>query len=120
MNVLDAHRVDGVLRLGSLKVPVSSEGAAAVAGQSSDMFGVGIRPEHFTVASEGLAGEVSVVEALGSESFVHVRIAHEGEEQLIVARVDGQSEVNRGDTITLAIDGPAHVFGDDGLRISTV
>ena len=119
MNVLDAHRVDGVLRLGSLTVPVAPEGAAAVAGQSSDAFGVGIRPEHLSIASEGLAGEVSVVEALGSESFVHVRIAHEGDEQLIVARVDGQSDINRGDLITLAINGPMHVFGDDGLRIST-
>ncbi|MFK7916964.1 MAG: ABC transporter ATP-binding protein [Ilumatobacter sp.] len=117
MNIVDVERVDGVLHLGTLEAPLIASAAAAVGDQGSNDFAVGVRPEHLTLSDDGLAGEVSVVEALGSESFLHVRTQHQGAEQVIVVREDGQSDIGRGDRVHVSINGPIHVFGDDGLRL---
>ena len=58
-----------------------------------------------------------VVEARGSEAFVHVRIPHQGVEGLLVVREDGQTLLDRGDRVTVSIDGPVHVFGSNGDRL---
>lgn len=90
---------------------------SAIADQASDDFAVGIRPEHLILGDEGIAGEVTVVEALGSESFIHVKVLHQGEETLLVVRESGQSDIGRGDHVTISQSGPLHVFGADGERI---
>ena len=118
MNIVDVERVDGGLRIGSLDVPLTPSLAAAVAAQSEPNFSVGVRPEDLSFTNGGLAGEVVVVEALGSESFLHVRTLHQGTEEMIVVREDGQSEIGRGDQVTVSINGPVHVFGSDGERLA--
>jgi len=117
MNIVDVERTDGALRIGSLDVPLAPDVAAAVAAQSAKDFSVGVRPEHLSFTSDGLAGEVVVVEALGSESFIHVRTLHQSVEELIVVREDGQSTIDRGDQVTMTITGPVHVFDNDGERL---
>jgi len=118
MNIVDVERVDGSLKLGSVDVPLTPSLTAAVAEQASSDFSVGVRPEHIAFANDGFVGEVVVVEALGSESFVHVRTHHQGAEEMIVVREDGQSAIDRGDQVTLSITGPVHVFGSDGERLA--
>ncbi|BAN00615.1 ABC transporter ATP-binding protein [Ilumatobacter coccineus] len=117
MNIVDVERDAGALMVGSLTVSLSDAQRAAVAEQPSSSFGVGVRPEHLSLGADGLEGEVVVVEALGSESFLHVKTLHQGEALLLVVREDGQSEVGRGDHVNVSITGPVHLFGDDGERI---
>ncbi|MEL6890316.1 MAG: ABC transporter ATP-binding protein [Actinomycetota bacterium] len=117
MNIVDVERRDGGIFIGSLEVPLGEAESAAVRNDSGGSFAVGVRPEHFAPASSGLVGEVVVVEALGSETFLHVRVHHQGEEITLVVREDGQSDTNRGDTVHLAVGGPVHLFTEDGERL---
>ena len=117
MNLVDVERVDGKLSVGGLAISLDEATAAAVAGQESPDFAVGIRPEHFMLGDDGIPGEVTVVEALGSESFIHVKIAHQGQELVLVVQESGQSDIERGDVVTVNRTGPVHVFGADGERV---
>lgn len=117
MNIVDTERVEGALRLGSIEIPLRPDQDVAVKAQQDSAFAVGVRPEHLVLADGGTAGEVVVVEALGSESFIHVRIRHQDADQLIVVREDGQSAIVRGDQVTVSVSGAVHVFGSDGERL---
>ena len=118
MNIVDVERVDGALSVGTLGFPLTPGLAAAVAAQPDSNFSVGVRPEHLIFSDTGIAGEIVVVEALGSESFLHVRTEHQGVEELLVVREDGQSDIGRGDHVAVSINGPIHVFGSDGERFA--
>jgi len=117
MNIVDVERIDGRLAIGSLPIELTADQTAAASSDDSTDLAVGIRPEHLTLANGGLDGEVSVVEALGSESFLHVRTQHQGEELVLVVREDGQSDITRGDNVSVSIIGPVHLFGGDGERL---
>ena len=52
----------------------------------------GLRPEDLRLGAEGLEGEVTLVERLGSETLVHLRLG----DQLLVARVAGQAPFTHG------------------------
>ena len=79
---------------------------------------VGVRPEQFTVGGGGdvtARGEVSLVEYLGSEVFVHVALPSG---KTVMVKVPGTAQHTAGETIELSIDAQnAHYFGDDKLRI---
>lgn len=60
-----------------------------------------------------------VTEELGSETFIFVELEHLGAPVRLRVRVDADVHVARGDTIRLAVPGPVHLFGTDGLRIRT-
>ena len=119
MNLLDVERTDGAFAIGGHAIPLTEEMAAAAAKVDGSTFGVGIRPEHlkFTSDGTGIAGEVSVVEALGSESFLHVKVQHEGREEVVVVHEAGDTDFGRGDNVTVAVNGPVHVFAPDGERV---
>ena len=74
---------------------------------------VGIRPQHFELASEGEPGVVSgvadVVEHLGNEQMVYVRlpgavVPETVETQGSVVRLPAGAQVNPGDRVTLRVD----------------
>lgn len=69
--------------------------------------------------ASGVDGEVTVVEELGSQSFVHVTVQHQGRDQIIVVRGAGETDVVRGDRVHLKLDGPIHLFDGDGERIGS-
>ena len=119
MNLLDAERTDGGFAIGGHPVPLTEEMAAAAAKVDGSTFGVGVRPEHlnFTSDGTGIAGEVTVVEALGSESFLHVKVQHEGREELLVVHEAGDTEFGRGDHVTVDFNGPIHIFAPDGESV---
>jgi len=127
MNLLDVDRSNGEFRLGDMTVDLAPDIGAAAASIDGTTFGLGIRPEHLTFvssgsdvsASSGIAGEVSVVEALGSESFLHVKVTHEGREELLVVHEAGDTELRRGDRVTIGIDGQVHLFAPDGARVTS-
>jgi multiple sugar transport system ATP-binding protein len=76
----------------------------------------GIRPEHLTVADEGIAGTVAVVEPTGSETHVVLRAG--GRE--VVAMFRDRVAFRPGDALTLAPDaGKVHLFDRaSGVRLA--
>jgi len=119
MNLLDVERTEGEFRLSGELVELTSEMAAAAAAIDGTTFGLGVRPEHlkFTSDDSGIAGEVSVVEALGSESFLHVKVLHEGRDEVLVVHEAGDTQFGRGDHVTISVDGPVHIFAPDGESV---
>ena len=119
MNLLDVNREDGKFRLGGATLEPTAEMASAAAAVNGTTFGVGVRPEHLKFISDGngISGEVSVVEALGSESFLHVKVQHEGREEVLVVHEAGDTDFSRGDRVTIAVDGPIHIFAPDGESV---
>ncbi len=117
MNLVDVEASEGGLMIGPLDVPVEADVAAELASRGSGTYTVGVRPEHLSIGAEGLPGEVTVVEELGSESFLFVNVQHQGEQLQLVVRGDGQTSIGRGDTVHLAFAGPIHVFDAAGERV---
>ena len=77
-----------------------------------------IRPEHIDVVASGgtWEGTVSVSEHLGSDTFLHVKVA--GFEQVLTVRSIGYIAVKHWDKVSLSPRlGELHKFGADGLRI---
>jgi len=78
---------------------------------------LGIRPEHLRVDANNptVMGEVLVVERLGGETYLYVRIA--GGETFIV-QTDGDNRAQVRDHVPIHIDGNlCHLFNADGLAI---
>ena len=117
MNLIDVERVDGTLAIAGVGVELPPGKVAAVAGHPGSTFTVGVRPEHLSLGTEGFAGEVTVVEELGSESFVHVTVHHGGEDIVVVVRDVGDTQADRGDQVHVGVAGPVHLFDADGERV---
>ena len=79
---------------------------------------IGIRPEAFRVAEEGIGLHIAVVEELGADSFLYGTLAssHEDEivsEQQFVARVGARTAPHKGEVVRLAAAPEAvHVFSN--------
>jgi multiple sugar transport system ATP-binding protein len=88
---------------------------------SSGSVTIGVRPENLTIAPDGgIEAEVILVEELGSDAFVHAGVQQGGEEVVLVARVDPRHPPMKGDRISLAPSGTAHVFDTgSGERLSS-
>jgi multiple sugar transport system ATP-binding protein len=99
---------------------VALEGAArdALARAQSRHLTVGIRPEDVRLASDApaaytlrLSGTVDVVEPLGSETYVVLRVADE----LVTARFPPRTRVAPGDVVEVAITPDhLHLFATEG------
>lgn len=79
---------------------------------------VGVRPSQFVLGEggdTGADGEVMLVEYLGSEMFVHVRLESG---RVVMVQAAGNAKYQLGDKVRLGIAREnAHYFGGDGLRI---
>jgi multiple sugar transport system ATP-binding protein len=116
MNMLPGTLEDGELRIGSMSTTV--RGAQGHRGRVV----AGVRPESLTLAGdgEGISGRVTLVEELGSDSYVHVAAELESDPHTIVARLrDDQAVPRRGDQVSLSAAAEAvHLFAvDDGRRL---
>jgi multiple sugar transport system ATP-binding protein len=123
MNFLDVR----VLRCDAHGVTIELPGGdaltlpfAASATKAGEMLTLGIRPEHFVEAcggdiDGGLSGEVMVIEHLGGETLLHLRLKNE-----LVIQVKGSSEstavegqkLNAGFSIR-----HVHLFREDGSAL---
>ncbi|MET0437118.1 MAG: sn-glycerol-3-phosphate ABC transporter ATP-binding protein UgpC [Devosia sp.] len=112
MNVLAATAAGGkvdVAGLGTLPLPSEK--------QAEGKISIGVRPEQVTIGAGELTieGTITLVEYLGSEVFLYVRVAS-GDTLLVQA--PGQSQYKIHDPITLGIDSKeAHYFNGEGLRV---
>jgi multiple sugar transport system ATP-binding protein len=117
MNLRTVPLADGGVRLANrvLPLPPAIRSAAGEAGLSELV--LGMRPEHLHVASTDsrgerngsgeqngsgeLAGEVILVEELGADALLHVRLPEGGSQ--IVARAEGRKPPAPGQKVTLHI-----------------
>jgi multiple sugar transport system ATP-binding protein len=112
MNLLAAKAgADGATH-GTLTVPLTADQRSALT--SADVT-IGVRPEGWTVRTDGADGldvTVAVVEELGSESFLYCTDpAGDGLESQVVARAEGLSSSSPGDRVTLVpAPGRLHLF----------
>ncbi|MEX0427656.1 ABC transporter ATP-binding protein [Nocardioides sp. DS6] len=119
MNLIQAKAADGQAKIGDYLVPVDPAAAAKMAGDIT----VGVRPEAWRLVGPqegGLPVTVTVVEELGSDSFVYGSSDVEGTPSTIIVRVSAKDQVAKGETIHVTTD-PAdvHVFDTaSGLRLS--
>ncbi|MFQ4137971.1 ABC transporter ATP-binding protein [Nodosilinea sp. PGN35] len=96
----------------TVTIPVQPRSLSA-----GDRATLGIRPEHLRIdnANPTLMGEVLVVERLGGETYLYVKIA--GGDTFIV-QTDGDSRAQVRDRVPVAIDGHlCHLFDGQGLAI---
>jgi multiple sugar transport system ATP-binding protein len=120
MNLQKVPLAEGGARLAgsTLPLPASIGTAARQAGLSELV--IGIRPEHLHLADGdgAIAGEVTLVEELGADALLHVRLAESGD--LIVARTEGRRTPPPGQQVTFRVQ-PDDVFAfhpDTGARLA--
>ena len=105
---------DARIKLGDIAVRVAVDVPASAVGQNATF---GIRPEHLDLAKGDtdvvFAGTVDIVEHLGELTLVYFTC---GFEEPVIAKLDGNVPLERGQTIkfTAAIEN-LHVFDDKGV-----
>jgi multiple sugar transport system ATP-binding protein len=119
MSLLEGSAGAGELTLGSHSLPVDRLAARQMHGRVT----AGVRPEHWRIVSSeagGLPVEVTVVEDLGSDAFVHGTCVTGAATYELVVRMGGRGSVARGDILHVTAD-PQHVHvfdSDTGVRLS--
>jgi multiple sugar transport system ATP-binding protein len=90
--------------------PLCPPGVAARPGLE-----LGVRPEHVRLGTEGVAAEVTLVEPIGGEAYVHLHA--DGLE--LVARTDAALRPAAGDTVRVSVrPGDTHLFdAETGERV---
>ncbi|MFI5710142.1 ABC transporter ATP-binding protein [Kribbella sp. NPDC051620] len=99
MNLIEARIVDGGAMIGDYLVPIARD-LLAKAGDDTTIM-LGIRPESFHLADEGLAVKVSVIEDLGSDAYLYGSAVHTDDQQ-IIARVGTRLHDDKGAIVHLA------------------
>jgi multiple sugar transport system ATP-binding protein len=111
MNLQKVPLTEGGARVAgtTFPLPAAIRTAAGQAGLSELV--LGIRPEHLhlhlTDGSEELAGELVLIEELGADALLHVRLAEGGEQ--VVARTEGRVALTPGQQVTFHVQ-PADIF----------
>ncbi|OAP35063.1 ABC transporter ATP-binding protein [Sinorhizobium glycinis] len=139
MNLYEAVLNGRTLTLGSNSFEIPDrvfEGRPSLNGASNRQVIVGIRPEHMNDAairpsSAEISAPVTLVEALGSESMVHLNIdaswvdagdpdavADIGAEKAAVARFSPKSTIRAGDIARVAVDAEELHFFEPDTRTS--
>jgi multiple sugar transport system ATP-binding protein len=106
------------LRLGDAELVFDAPAAAALADGAGEIT-VGFRPEALRVGNGPVKATIRTVEDLGPEVFVHVAVDHRGESVPLVSKMPPPFSGELGDTVGLELVGTTHVFGGDGLRITS-
>ncbi|MBS3849994.1 sn-glycerol-3-phosphate ABC transporter ATP-binding protein UgpC [Devosia sp. BSSL-BM10] len=113
MNIIAASHADGQAHLpdfGDIALPLGTV--------APGMLSVGIRPEQFTIGTTGdrtATGTITLVEYLGSEIFIYVKLASG---QTVLVQASGKAQHRLGETIDIAFTAQnAHYFDADGQRL---
>jgi multiple sugar transport system ATP-binding protein len=115
MNLLTTPLTDGGAALAGVVMPLPPEVRAAAARDKLTELVIGIRPEHMHLAgaeaadegattspgSARLAGEVLLVEELGADALLHVRLADSGSP--VVARAEGRKPPAPGQQVAFRV-----------------
>jgi multiple sugar transport system ATP-binding protein len=126
MNLRTAPLADGGVRLAGTTLPLPVRPPSGLAEVV-----VGIRPEHLRLttgndpsfpngSSRLLRAHVILVEELGADALLHVRLEGDSGGDSVVTRAEGRKPPAPGEQVTLAVD-PADVFvfhPETGARVS--
>jgi multiple sugar transport system ATP-binding protein len=124
MNLRTVSLTEGGVRLAGATLPLRTGIPAGVTEVV-----IGIRPEHLRLTTKDnpgipngssriLSGDVILVEELGADALLHVRLSDGGDP--VVARAEGRKPPAPGEQVTLGVD-PADVFvfhPETGARIA--
>jgi ABC-type sugar transport system ATPase subunit len=92
----------------------AAQASGLVAALPKDVASVGVRAEDLHVAAGGVGAQVDVVEHLGPEALVHLRV----EMIELTARVDARQVPRVGERIAVAVDATrVHFFDGAGARV---
>ena len=120
MNLFTADLVDGGVQFGGTLLPLTRE---TISNANGKQVTVGVRPEDLEVSEtkgDGLAVVVDLVEELGADGYLYGHSEIGGRRTDIVARVDGRSHPEVGETVFLhPAQNHTHVFDvESGARLS--
>jgi multiple sugar transport system ATP-binding protein len=120
MNLQTVPLTDGGARLAGTVIPLPAAIGTAAGRAGLRELVIGIRPEHLHLAdgTGELSGEVLLVEDLGADALLHVRLA--GESNQVVARTEGRTPPAPGQQVTFHVQ-PDDVFAFDpqtGARLA--
>ena len=116
MNLMSGPIVEGGVTIGDYTVPIKREVLAKATGEKT--LTLGIRPESFTMADNGIGIDVAVVEELGADAYVYGTLAGLDSDarlnaQQIVARISSRRPPERGAMVRMGVDvDHIHVFSD--------
>jgi multiple sugar transport system ATP-binding protein len=111
---------DGDVAFGDTPVELPVESRAALNGNGRTHIVIGVRPEAFDLAADGIAAEVQAVDQLGADAFIFCQTELAGRPQRLVARVETRRAPDRGERVHLrpSAEYPPHLFdADTGDRI---
>jgi multiple sugar transport system ATP-binding protein len=128
MNLIEARLERGALRIGERNFALPAHLAGAASGDQPVL--VGIRPNALTIVTghdQALAGTVALVEHVGAESVIDVRLDHattahreegEGRNEVMITE-SGYSDLHANDVVSVAVDlSEAVLFSpESGLRL---
>jgi multiple sugar transport system ATP-binding protein len=103
MNLQTVPIIDGGVRLGGTTLPLPPAASAVARQAGLQELVLGIRPEHLHLAdgSGELRGEVLLVEELGADALLHVRLADS--DNPVVARTEGRRPPAQGQPVTFNV-----------------
>ncbi len=109
MNLQTVPLADGGARLAGTIIPLPAAIRTAASQAGLRELVVGIRPEHLhlTDGTGELAGEVLLVEDLGADALLHVRLT--GRTDQVVARTEGRKPPTPGQQVTFHVQ-PEDIF----------
>jgi multiple sugar transport system ATP-binding protein len=107
MNLQTVPLVEGGVSLAGITLPLPTAVRTAAVSAGLAELVIGIRPEHLHLANGAgeLSGEVMLVEELGADALLHVRLTGGGD--AVVARAEGRKPPRPGQKVTF------HVRPDD-------
>jgi multiple sugar transport system ATP-binding protein len=100
MNLIEAEITDGGAKIGDYVVPIERSLLAKVGADKTLI--LGIRPEAFHIADEGLPVRVAVIEELGSDAFLYGAAEHTTLNQQVIARIGTRTHSEKGALVYLA------------------
>jgi multiple sugar transport system ATP-binding protein len=115
MNLCRLPVEHGALSFGGVAIPVPD----AVRDGHSELI-VGLRPESLSLASDGCAALVEVVEEIGADTHVFCAAQIAGQDAKLVARVPTNVAPHQGERVHLRpVGGDVHFFdSESGVRLS--
>jgi multiple sugar transport system ATP-binding protein len=119
MNLQTVPLVEGGARLAGTVIPLPAAVRTAASETGLRELVLGIRPEHLHLADGAgqIKGEVLLVEELGADALLHVRLAEGGNQ--VIARAEGRRPPAPGQDVTFYVQ-PDDVFAfhpETGARI---
>jgi multiple sugar transport system ATP-binding protein len=97
---------EGIFRKGSVEA-LGAHWPCAVKAQEGQRVAYGIRPEHLALKEGGITGQIEVVEPMGAETEILVKVGG----QTLNMMTHGRASVGPGERVTLAaLPAHAHLF----------